>query len=662
MRSVPEQHFDHSGGAQAATNQFLRARNEVEDVVNGDFSYRIGSIARRLGFQPVGDTLVTGKPGLGLFEAKFSTGAKIFGAISNSGATATLVKGRNSDGTWTDLTLPGALPANTKIQMLSSLDDMYIAGKAASGARISIINVKNDLTTSITRNLIGAPKARFIAEYGGSLYAINVEVNGTTFPDRAYKSSPALSVITFTRGDVNTDSTRVLPVDSVRYLKDGVAIDIFDHKTNTARYTNLTIAAVDKGEDTITLPPRTSDTFATSDVNTSTDIIGSLSGMTLTTGTPLVFTSTVALPAPLVANTVYYAINQSSTSVKLATTAANAAAGIAIDLTDQGTGTHTGYNVYTVSDNDEICLTGRRNELYYMWNTDYPTNDKADFLKIPSGAANNSEIVGWAKTNERLLLFTDTTTHKWDGAKLTTRYEDIGCASHDTIKNIGDWVIWLDTEGRVNAYNDATGQYELISKSIQTKYLEGISLANLQAACALKLNNIYKLSLGTVGDEVMRLVYDFDSNNWTRDKLARHANSSINSYFSGRKRSYFVADNGKFYIDDEGNDDDGVEIPLIITYGRDNSGTSAKKSYQGFYVYGENMSSGRLRAYRDGKSEPIDIGELNDNISNVPVGAKNLDARYISLEVAITAKGDRPIVDGYEKYVSIQEDKYAENS
>lgn len=45
-----------------------------------------------------------------------------------------------------------------------------------------------------------------------------------------------------------------------------------------------------------------------------------------------------ALPAPLVSGTVYYAIAVSATSLKLATSLANARAGTAIDLTTQGTG------------------------------------------------------------------------------------------------------------------------------------------------------------------------------------------------------------------------------------------------------------------------------------------------------------------------------------
>lgn len=80
-------------------------------------------------------------------------------------------------------------------------------------------------------------------------------------------------------------------------------------------------------------------TFATTDVDASTDII--TVGTDIPTGTPIVFSSTGTAPAGLTAGTVYYAIRQSATTIKVATSLANAQAGTAIDITGQGTGTHT---------------------------------------------------------------------------------------------------------------------------------------------------------------------------------------------------------------------------------------------------------------------------------------------------------------------------------
>lgn len=63
---------------------------------------------------------------------------------------------------------------------------------------------------------------------------------------------------------------------------------------------------------------------------------------TLPTGTPvLVSNSGGALPSPLAANTVYYAINVSGTTLSLATSVDNAEAGTAINLTNNGSGTNS---------------------------------------------------------------------------------------------------------------------------------------------------------------------------------------------------------------------------------------------------------------------------------------------------------------------------------
>lgn len=80
-------------------------------------------------------------------------------------------------------------------------------------------------------------------------------------------------------------------------------------------------------------------TFATTDVNAGTDII--TVGTDIPTGTPIKFSSTGTAPAGLTAGTKYYAIRQSTTTIKVASSLANAQAGTAIDITDQGSGTHT---------------------------------------------------------------------------------------------------------------------------------------------------------------------------------------------------------------------------------------------------------------------------------------------------------------------------------
>lgn len=76
--------------------------------------------------------------------------------------------------------------------------------------------------------------------------------------------------------------------------------------------------------------------------DSSSDLLTLASTQSFYTGTAVqVSNSGGALPSPLAPATTYYVINQSGTTIKLATTLANAVAGAAIDITTNGTGTQT---------------------------------------------------------------------------------------------------------------------------------------------------------------------------------------------------------------------------------------------------------------------------------------------------------------------------------
>lgn len=87
--------------------------------------------------------------------------------------------------------------------------------------------------------------------------------------------------------------------------------------------------------------------FASTDVNTGTDVITVPSNNSLYTGTAVVITTTGAVPTGLTAGNTYYVIRASATTIKLASSRANAVAGTAIDLTAQGSGTNTLTVTYT---------------------------------------------------------------------------------------------------------------------------------------------------------------------------------------------------------------------------------------------------------------------------------------------------------------------------
>jgi len=80
-------------------------------------------------------------------------------------------------------------------------------------------------------------------------------------------------------------------------------------------------------------------TIETGDVDAGTDTI--TVAIDIPTGARIRFKTTTTLPDPLGVDTIYYAIRVDSTHIKVATTKANAIAGTQINITNQGTGTHT---------------------------------------------------------------------------------------------------------------------------------------------------------------------------------------------------------------------------------------------------------------------------------------------------------------------------------
>ncbi|MGE5438058.1 MAG: hypothetical protein ACM3O3_12665 [Syntrophothermus sp.] len=114
-------------------------------------------------------------------------------------------------------------------------------------------------------------------------------------------------------------------------------------------------------------------TFATTDVNTGTDVI--TVNANIPTGARIKFSSSTTVPAGLTAGTVYYAINASSTTIKVATTYSNAFSGTAIDITSQGTGTHTVNTLVKWSGGNLPVLSLTANSIdiltFYFDGTDY---------------------------------------------------------------------------------------------------------------------------------------------------------------------------------------------------------------------------------------------------------------------------------------------------
>lgn len=647
--------FDFSGGIQNSTSRLLRRENEVVEAKNTSFSDFIGAVGRRKGYAQFSSTLQADKDGSGLFVHRYSTGSRLYAAVNNSGDTDTSVKYYDGSG-WTQLFVTGA--AGTRLNAISFLDEAYVVGATAGGTFMTTRNIDSTPASSTSRNLYTAPNAKFIAEFQGALYMMNVEVSGTKYTDRIYKSSVAQGVITFIKQLQVTaqGAATAIRTDTVRYLKAGMAVDIYRAGTETKLY-DITITSVDKAADTFTYTAPAID-FTNAQVNTATD--EATVDFDLVTGTALQITTVGTMPTGLTASTTYYAIRQSATVIKFATSYKNALAGTAIDITAAGAGTFAVNVVF--EDNDEIWGDGRKGKLSVYWNTDYPNPEGSDYLRVPPGLDEDNAITGYITTQNRMFVFTKNSMLKWDGQNFIPVSETIGCLQHECIKSVGAWIIFPHSTG-VWAYNEANGQLKLISRGIRNIW-QSIPLANFAKASAGADNNIYKLSVGAisaidnkaqVGN--LRLVYDFDMNVWSTEWHTRNQRFHAIWTVSNVRDTYFQDDTGKVFKDATGYVDDTATIPYDWDTGPNNFALDEEKNYVTAYVYCRQARGVQVFYSIDG-GPPQFLGQCDKYIERF-VFNRNSNGRDISYSFVHNAEGEGPIVEGIATHYSLMEAAYA---
>lgn len=649
----PKPMFDLSGGLQTATSRLIAKPNEVFATKNADYNIKIGSAVRRPGYEQVGDVIEAGNDGLGLHVYKYYDNNKMLVGINNSADTFATVRYLNSDGSYANIITDA--PANTRFNFLNSLDEVYVAGKTDNNTYITLQNIDYTLTPSSTRSVLNAPKCAYIAEFQGKLYALNVEINGKFYKDRAYISSAPLGAVTYVNQD-QKGLLQQLKVDSVRYLKAGMIIDIYGAGSETKKIDSLTIRSVNKSTNIITF---------------------------------------------------------GATSIDL-------------------------------KDNDEIWLEDRKGTLTRFWNTDYPTEQSSDWVRIPPGLEPNPEITGYGFSNNRMFFFTENSTWKFDGSNLINVSDYIGCASHNTIKTISNWMIWLHKTG-VWGWNDSTGQLRLLSRSIQN-YIRAINQNAIKKASAVVNGRIYKLAVGELlpldsdttststsststsstssstsststsststsstssstsvsststsstsistsstsistsstsvstsststststtststststttvisTKQVVRFIYDFDMNAWWTEYHKREFRAQIMHTMHGYTKPYFLDETGRLFRDETTTKDFQDTIPFEVQTYPDGLGSRFNKRFNGCTVESEQAAGTQVSISIDG-GDWKNVGQVHKDVETINFPGDLPIGKEIAYKFTHNDGGVAPSIDGIETYFSNQE-------
>lgn len=644
---------EFSGGVQRATSPHIKKPNEVVGALNANFSKKLGAFIRRDGTLRYGPRMPGEHPVRGSYVARFKSGPQLWAASENSSdPTKTSIR-KYVAPSW--VTIKNDMIAGADVAMIDDLDEVWVSSYDKLNDIIGdpfTVNDAGDIST--TRLLEFAPKARFYMEFNGAVYAANVQVGANRYRDRIYKSSGPTGTITYVRAPVTlttasasaTPYSSPLDVDSARYLKPGQLIDIYAAGTENLIY-QLTIASVDKINDTVTFTDPETLTFANTAITVASDTITVTSNTWIQTGTALSFYMGTATATPLVTGNVYYAIRVSATSIKLASSYANALAGTAIDITAQGTGTHRITRALVFSNKDEIWKRDRKGKLTRFWNTDYRNPENSDFLLMPPTLDSANDIVALGKLIGRMIVFTRNAMAQYDGQNFLVLRNDVGCISWRTITYYDNFMVWMDAIGNVWVRNGEDGSQDIISFAV-ADIIAQFTEQQLETASAVVDNKNLKLVIGANEDGIStRLVYNFQTNNWTVEEFNQVILNQLRMTYEGKVKAIYIDDHSQVFIDDIGTEDakasgsTGDTIPFNVELGDDTFGVDEKKQYVGIKVYSKNSSGTKIMASVDA-GQFMEVGQITQPVQSIKFPEKLPKGTMINLKFVNSSSGDAP--------------------
>lgn len=647
-RQVPYAQNDLSGALQVGTSHLLRKRNEVARTINAIYNYKIGSARRRDGYEQVARTIQQGNDSLygGIF--RYGTNSRVIVGINNADNTAATLRVLDTGDYWTNLITDAAI--NTRFQCLNDLDEFYVAGAADNNVYLPLTNINASLNVSTSHNVYKAPACKFIAEYGGELYAINCYVNGKYYPDRFYKSSPSLGAITFVQTD-QKGLLKQLRVDSVRYLKAGMEIDIYRKGSEAKLVSALTIISVDKKQERITFAATSID-VGDNDEIWLTGTKGTLSRYWNTDYKTPETADWERVPPGKEARPAFTGWGKNSNRLFL--------------FTNNQFMKWDGANLIIVSDSIG-CVSHETIQNIGSWTIWLHTtgvwgyNDNTGQLKLLSRAV-ESYIRAINQTNLRkssavvsgrvyklalgeLLPLEDITT------STSTSSTSTSSTSSSTSSTSTSSTSTSSTSSSTSSTTTTTSTSSTSSSTSSTS----TSLSSTSTSISTSSTST-STSTTTTPKKVIRLCYDFDLNSWWTEEHKREMRFQFIHTMHGYTKPYFTDDTGRLFRDETGNLDHIDTIPMLIEFGRNNFGTGQKKLYDSVLVDSEKARGGQLQYSIDGGRFDT-LGEVKNNVEKLVFPQKNklAEGRDINYRFTHNEPGDAPMLNGLTSYFNLTE-------
>lgn len=643
--------LDLSGGVQAATSHLLRKRNEVAASKNAAYNIRIGSGVRRPGYEKVARTIQHGNDSLGAGVYNYGQNNKIIACINNAAGTVAELRYLDTADYWTSV-ITDASP-NTRFQLLNDLDELYVAGASPTNVYLPLTNIDYTLTASTSRNVYKAPRSKFIAEYGGDLYALNCYVDGKYYPDRFYKSSPPLGFIT----SVQTDQKGLLKqlrVDSVRYLKVGMQLDVYGAGTEGKKVSALTIVSVDKKNERISFADTTID-VADNDEIWLTGTKGKLSRFWNTDyKTPETSDYEPIAPGKEAGPEI---TGWGKNNNRLFIFAKNRFV------------KWDGANKITVSDTIG-CVSHETIQNIGSWTIWLHTtgvwgyNDNTGQLKLLSRAvepyirainqtnlSKASAVVSGRVYKLALgeLLELDSVTTSTSTSSTSTSSTSSSTSSTSTSSTSTS-----STSSSTSTTSTSTS-VSTTSTSSTSSSVSSISTSSTSTSVSTSTSSTTTTTVAS-GKKVTRLCYDFDMNAWWAEEHKREFRFQFNHTMNGYTKPYFTDETGRLFRDETGNLDNADTIPLEIEVGRNNFGTDQTKVYMAALVDSEKAQTASVQYALDGGAFKT-LGQITNEVEKLVFkqGGQLIEGRDINYKIVHNDAGSAPEINGLTTYFGVNE-------
>jgi len=606
-------YLDLSGGLQKSTSTILQKDNEVSRAINGRFSKIIGGSSRRDGYEQVGNVLDTDR-NVNFLDAYFhKSGNMILASSNNSGMTATNLK-RLIGGTWT--TQSSDFPYNVQLYLKNYLDKAFIVGYSEdSGTFATTMTVNNIGTisdsTDLDSDVFGAPKAKFVAEYKGKIYLANCQVGETKYPNRVYQSSAPTDSVTYVNGDQKTLALQI-DVDSARYLKAGMSVDVYGENSNNKKIDGLTIIDVDKANNAITFAQRSIDVKDRDEVY----LHGRKNQLSILWNTD-------------------YPNEEASDFLEIPT-GKNEDPNI--------TGVYVYYNRLWITTNHSIWKWDGANLVCVT--KDHGTTSNDSMCEVGGNLVMFEPTGFWAYTDQSRMpqllsrgiqdIINTINPYYYnkvksiisgneyrayvgelmDGAGRTTSTSTSSTSTSSTTYSTSSTSTSSTSTSSTVTPSTSTSSTSTSTTSIST------SSTSLSTSSTSVSTTSTSTSTTTIAStiEATIVVYDFSMNAWSQDTINRHIKSLSTLKMHGYEKVYCGDDTGRVFRMDTGMSDHNKPIPFILETKRFNQNSPENvKTYRRAYVYTKNGMMANISYSVDGK-EWVTVGRLNKSLSVVNLG------------------------------------------